>query len=300
MKKYYFKGNIVIVISLFIIIVTACDEQIVEKKGDVILPHNNPPQEWVNLNNPYDSVGEFHNNGLDYIIGYKAQFNCNDSLLLRDQLINYNSDYVCSLGIYEGINCISDLNGIALDYICLRHDETINEIINSQKVDNDAKTEMQDLKTIVESYTDSNNIDGLYNLIIDWEDEILQSNYSYDCKVQLLSSSSVIRYSLHYWNEERILGDLSVWATNPCGSIIKQKKDNIQNGKGSLQIFDCAWEWLKKNWEGVAACAISDGVGAYSGAKANPQDPVTGAVTGGIISTTLTAINWDWQSIRCP
>ncbi len=292
-----FPRFIVMLLFLFII---GCSEQRSDK--NVPINYNPPPSAWENPNNPYDTMGYHHNEGLDYIISYRESLSCNDSIVLKNQIISFSADYVCSLGWYDGQeDCNTYLESVGEDAFDLIMTYTLDEVIDSGAYNENSRIEMHNLIDLVENNPDSNDLDLVFEDIKDWEDDIINSNYCAACKKQLLGASSVIRYSLHYWSEEQDLGENSDWVLN-CSEIIFQKKDHTQTtilGKVFKNFFNSAAEWIEDNWDGLVACAFSDGSAFYYGARLDDQNPrndnLLQGLMFGVTSTVTTAIIWEWE-----
>jgi len=273
----------------------ACNEKPSELTKIPKGPDNYDPNlAWSNSNNPYDTIGDFHNQGLDYCLNFSEYFQCSDSILFRDQIIEQTSDFCCSLGWYTPEDsCSYYCEDYALNAILFRQEYTITEMIEYSAIDNDSKNEMLDLISIVEENTDSNNINLLYNAIKGWESDVINSNYSVGCKKQLLGSSSVLRYSLHYWNTQRLLGEESLWIL-PCDvSKMGYKNGRIQNWFTDVIDFVC------DNWDGILVTAVADADGFYYGAgldKQPQQEPNwLGGVICGVALSVATAEAWPWK-----
>jgi hypothetical protein len=266
--QYAIRGSIIMFCLFFIF---ACNEGSLKDQSTNnvnTLPQNDPPQEWENPNNPYDTIGYYHNEGEDYIISQSQYFNCNDTLLLIDQFCNYTADYYCSLGWYSGQgNCQSYAYNAAHDAIDVAHELTITEIIEEYAVDNDAENELSSLFDIIDGYHDSTQIDNIYTDIKNWETNVINAHFSTECEKQLLGTSSVLRYSIHYWTVQFSLGESNPWLV--CSeSLMNSKNDKILG----LSWYDCV---------GILVCAAADGIGFAEG-----------GLIGAISYTATAAVLW--------
>lgn len=187
------------------------------KEGKIINPNqaiNNSNSGFVTLSgtdsnwaqasnslNPDDSIGYLHNLGLQYILNNVAFGNLNDSTSYSTGIgfcaIKFGKDKASSLSLVYNL---SDLESIVNGYN--NYNYNFSQVIqNEANIDSTVKTH---LLSLIVNITDSNyayinNYDSLKSKIVNWENGIISSNISSTDKDVLLSSSSILRYSLLAW-----------------------------------------------------------------------------------------------------
>ena len=175
-----------------------------------------------------------------------------------DRYLLTNSLFIKSMKVEDTVKTLST-NPNTIDKILSDRDNNFQNIVRQTKCSDYAKTKLTDLFSLIITEKDNEALD--YNLlhtkIVDYEKKILDDKVLTDHdKKLLLMSTSIGRYSLHYWY------------TNA----------QLQNAR----IERKWWEWLL-----VGAADVAGGV---AGAEFGVAGAVAGAV--GASSGMATLLEW--------
>lgn len=201
-------------ILLIIIVIGSCDPKIIEHNKKAINNHQlisfginymdnlNP----ANLNNVIDSCGYYHNLILFNFISEHNFFESDTILFWRylDTLFQHlgNSNFMNSNQTVNSVifhHFVDSINGLSHDWI-----------LNNFSYSDYCRTKLNSLFGILHSHTDTTNttIDTIVNIINEikqWEGNVISelNFHTFDTNnhqaIQLLSASSIMRYSLCFW-----------------------------------------------------------------------------------------------------
>ncbi len=218
---------------------------------------------YENPNNPYDDVGQIHNDCIEYYNANRTYLGNNlDSL--KFDIADVTSDYMVTINpeniqvdikdyyfneAYKGFTDFSDYNP----------QQRVTDVLESSE----SQTLFNELVTIFGNVEDSDEfLQQLIDDIIVWEDEVISSpNISLNDQKVLLSISSILRHSGFLWNQHYNDPDSFIhdWNANNIPLELKDKKVVM------CWFWDDAIEWLSKNYQELTACAVSDGMGFVYG-----------------------------------
>lgn len=135
-----------------------------------------------NFTTPYDSIGIYHNLGLN---------NCKNSQSPIDCAISYGQSFFPEMFGQETISDIIDQAAYAA-----LHDSTnyVPEYLSTE-----GKSYSSQLISMIDDIEESNQIDETINDIIELESDISESGLSENEKQILLIASSVARHSFNFW-----------------------------------------------------------------------------------------------------
>lgn len=212
-----------------------------------------------NSKNEFDYVGRLHNELVDTYLKNNYSYKTNDELCKQiNDIASKNKNFISMVGSnnYQFDAKIID-NGI-IDF-----KNYFKNTINSQPLSEIGKQNSQKLVNyLFEKSFSKNNVTykELFDYIVNYEDDILKNtNLSKLDKQILLSSSSVARYSLFFW-------------------------DNHFNKNSSSQTTSSEgrswWQWVV-----IGVCDVG---GAIAGAAVNPGVAVTAGSAASTAAYTMT------------
>lgn len=211
---------------------------------------NNP----ANPLNPWDSVGIYHNQAMNYV---KQQSEGVDKTL--SNYLGFANDYVISLFDRRDTNLPSKLfTASAVESLLSDTTDFYERMINRSSFSRNGKSYLNELISYLKDTSNDNSTEycQLKERVMQVENEIQADEYlGSDEKDKLLMITSVARYSLFHWNNE-YQGRLSGGET---GTEKKRKW----------------WQWLIIGIADVAGGIVGATVGSPTGVGA-----VAGAVAG--------------------
>ena len=212
-----------------------------------------------NTKNKFDYVGKLHNEIVDTYL--KNNFSYQNSEELCNQINEIASKNNNFISIVGSDNFKADSKTIDLGINDFKN--YFKNIINNQPMSENGKQNSQKLVNyLFESGFSSNKVSyqELFDYIVSFENEIIISKNLTDLDKQvLLSSSSVARYSLYFWNNHF--------------------KNNNENQTTSSQGRSW-WQWVI-----VGACDVAGGI---AGAPGSPALAVTTAASASTAAYTMT------------
>ena len=250
-----------------IILITSCSKSNNKEINDlkfIKISDNNNWNHASNSNNPYDSIGYLHNVALKNTLELYQINELNVSNV-------YNSGIEFSKERF-GINSTDTLTQnytiATLGEINNFINENINfaEIIQETNIKENLKAPITELiiDILDTTYLYSSNYDSLKEKIIKWENNVISfNNFNNEDKLVLLSTSSILRYSLYSW-----------WTASIPN-----------NNQGYIKIG-----WIKKAI-GILATAASDAVAGSVGASMG--GPVGAIIVGASGSALAAAILYE-------
>lgn len=211
--------------------------------------------------NPWDSVGQIHNNELDYLLSLSGNWNSNvyDTLFLQ----------ATNFGVLElGQTRISIQNQITADtsylfpYIESNNgnlDSIVNDLLNDWSAGSNAKSYMRALIDTVLNSNDTINISPLISKIKTIESNINSSTtLTTDEKTCLFQVASTLRYSLHFWSTNT---NNPVWPNGGDAPILKKLR-----------------KWIKENAKPIVKIAVTD-ILVWLGVKHDMDGVLTAGLT---------------------
>ena len=234
--------------------------------------------------NPYDFVGEYHNEGLLYVLqSLKTEIQVEtrsiQTLLLEEEIQRLTESY-CERNILEnkGIQYPFDVEKYTiLNSFTLSNTRTI-----SQDCSNKVQYYLNKLLKCIKNPRDIKSLDEFNQMISRYEQEILQSNLTEEEEAIILVSYAVGRYSLKFWL------DVSDKSTSP---VIKTRSESFSDW-WSAKVTPAVAAIVEADILGAIAGATEGAIAGATGGTAVVPGPgtVTGAVSGAVAGGSTGAI----------
>ncbi|GHT53167.1 hypothetical protein AGMMS49982_15480 [Bacteroidia bacterium] len=238
----------------------------------------------TNINSDFETMGQEHNKGLDYIYEQlKKNQGSNDVTLrsassifdiVKDASVQFisESDYGINIEkekIYEIVNSTSEINSL--------RSATANNNLNTDVLVLTDKQQhyLNKYNKIIESLK-NNNIDPVIKKLNKFDIEVA-SNCTPEEAVPLFAASSVGRHSLQYWND-----NLYKWAAllNPDAKQAELALvPRLKSGTIEVNATEDDWQWFCNT---LISMGQSDGIGAAIGAGMGLPVGGVGAIPGGV------------------
>jgi hypothetical protein len=255
--------KILMVVIFLSILIFSCEKKEITKNNiepEIATWAKDPepvPEGWTNWSaaqnssNPFDSVGQIHNEALDYAITEAGGYNIllSDSLLYAKLVFGYYSTRYGShaagqFASYFPITLFQDLadnvrNGAPLQGISLSQD---------------VEDKLNDLFDVLEDTTrsDYDDYSSIKSIIVNWESDINSMSISANEKMYLFVAGSIARFSFLFWHKFYM-----TFEYDQCGTTSKKK----------LRW----WQWI--------IVGFADVVGGVAAGGWGPVGVVAGAAT---------------------
>lgn len=223
------------------------------------------------LTNPYESIGELHNQSLDYIISsLSASPTVNEILDLTASFVCINNDGITSPTIWQKANYKS-MGAYSLNaYLC--NDINRNPSSNKSSL---AYLYNKISITIMNSVSRNDVRNNLELLEID----LIKSDYSYEVLQPALIAIAVGKHSADYWNYQ--IDNIS---TSPWATYLHSNFPDLESG--AREIIDADIEAFLVT---ALVPVISPGV---DGTNTITYILVTALVTGVVASAVKVIMGW--------
>ncbi len=243
-----------------------------------------------NPQNPFDSIGYYHNIALDYFIEHKSLFETSDTALF----VNYTKNVLTPffLNDYNYLNfeiTQEESDSIIEFYLTEARFTEPDTIIKYYSISTTVESNLQNLFNYCKNYNDTTSFQPLITTIKNWESEIINGNLTTSEQEQLLKTSAILRWSLSYW--WAVCSDTNNSWYTVIFSRFSKGNQNLQ-GNGSKIMMPEGGKW----WVGVAYMGVSDALGYMIG---GPVGAATGSAAAGIyyfwdeIWGAIKSL-WDW------
>jgi len=247
MKKY----NYATLIIGFLLFNSSCkkdngqDNQTTQKsKEEIIIPLKSGGGTPIYKNplNPYDTLGQVHNDIALYIMGTQSSW----SSPIQDEIIGASMDYGNTnfgLSYYDMQTAITADTNRFRTYMNNNGNDfglVINDMISDWPGSTVAKTYLQSLFSTVLSYEDSTDLSSLMTSI-----KTIENNFASDFsvstteKANLYCVASILRHSAYLWDQQY-----------PFGSY----------GEPDVYLFKRFGEWLQAKWTKVLQVVCADAI----------------------------------------
>lgn len=209
---------------------------------------------YKNSSNPYDEIGQRHNDGLDFIYASHNNWgNPVDATLYAEairygvEVLGYSHDVLTTLTD----NYISSMD----NYMHVNNDEfdlAINNMIRDWNASDRARDLMDNLFSSVLNSSSTATVEGIVTNIKSIENEIGNSNgLTNPEKKSLYMAASILRHSLYYWNTN----PPTEWSDDTPPMLFKKIREWIREHQREIKIAcaDAAIIILAPTPLGVAA-----------------------------------------------
>lgn len=270
-------SKLIMFISIFTILYGCSNENTFDTSD------NFQDQEKEDFHNPYDFVGEYHNEGLLYVFSkLEKDFSTNTRSLQMDQksqatnitdtthvnkikqiISSYSNEYPLT---YKGkqypfIRCYpTPLSQISPSTRSFTFQYTIN-----------VQNYLTEFENLITSPTDIYSIDDFMQAINEIEQEIYNSDMSEEEKTILLLSYAVGKYSFQFWTN---IADKRISAP-----IAKTRSESFADW-WSQHVTPVVYSIVKSDFAGAATGALEGLITGASGGSVVAPGP--GTVTGGV------------------
>lgn len=287
-KKRTFRSVVLLINILFCgICIQSCDKD----DFDLSDNSNESPQSFntnvnfsPNVTNPYDFIGKYHNDGLQFVIDkYKKSPKLKSEQELNEQIKDLVISYMKEYDTFTSSNIKTSLNSSGFDII-----DKIN--LNQIRLKNENLFSIKKQQIYYEKLMNvfNNNISSpqiLINYFNEIEDNIIKDEkLTEEEKSQLLITSAVAKYSSIFWIEVLLEND-----NRGKGVRLKDGSESNWNFSDWWQntFMPKAEEVVKADFGGAASGAIMGAlVGGVGGTIAAPGPGtitvgISGAMVGG-------------------
>ena len=240
------------------------------------------------FSNPYDYLGQQHNDILDY-----AYANMSLPAISEDDLFAIIEAYFTTLSIYTVEGVFDSTKAIMHDF---EDDEDLYSSFTNKGMSSGFNDYFEDIDNLLTSCTTEADF---YLSMRSLESSINASGLSNTEKGILLASSAIYRYSAYYWTTA---GRIADWETKAEGSVAFYKSADRQ------VIYDETGPFFKEHipnlpnayFSGWRDIVRADGHGAIQGGVAGIIGGVGGAISSGLlwgagssVDNALTQL-WHW------
>lgn len=214
-----------------------------------------------NPNNPFDSVGIYHNEILSYLdsLDLLTKENINNITAIKDAVDDWGTANFSQTNILDTSTMKSITEDVWQgDYL---------SYIESSNFSDTAKGMLSDLfgTMLSDSLGEIFTYCNASSIIVDFEDSVSESRLSGSEKMYLLEIASIYRYSLYYWTD------------------YYEYLDGLNGGQ--MQTMGIG-KWLSKHWKAIVG-GTADAIGAAAGISASIIGTVT--VIAGVNAAILAA-----------
>ncbi len=221
-----------------------------------------------NIVNPYLSIGDLHNQGLDFIGQNLLSFEKIPNK--TNILITLSSNFVSRTNIFGNVslNNLEATASYAMDYVLLdKYPKgfTQEQLIYAKKAE-----------AIFDSYENPFDNFDLINQEIDIQvKDVINSNLTENEQIPILSGLAVAKFSLYYWNEQ-ISNPKSYWA----------QINDLQ----AIQNPNLKLNWPKINWGKVLKADVKGAIAGFIRDFLGANAALTGTITGAIANSAAELI----------
>jgi len=283
------KKNVIIVILLIGFILSSCVKNDIQEYS---YKNQFGPDFYTNPNNPYDYVGQIHNNLIEYYNDHRIYNGTNfDSLIY--EMVDLMSDYLVAINPDSIEFNVKQyyFNGINNEVYSFLNGRTNKNIIESVGTNDYFKEKACELQTFVGFASDNGyNNSQIVDSIKIYENNIINDpNLSQTEKYQLLSQSSIARHSLKLWSSY-LYDPNSSWNLYPINSRLPSQYEEPVFG-----IFGKICKWLT----GIITLVIPTtperaliGVGVDAGVGLISQNPWAAGGVSCVSVIVMNLLNW--------
>ncbi len=226
--------TLIFIIFLSIFALISCNEKVViqNKDNEILISSITYSVNPSNCNNPYDSIGYYHNEGLEYIINNASSFTC-DSVVLKNELRSLVDTFLVNNDDYTPSYLDMSLPGNYYDDFW---DNTrfydFDEMMNFYSINANVKAGAEKIIDYVKLLDSNYSVTEILDSIKTYETDVINSILTSYEKEQILKAASVGRYSLVYWNDI-VEGGTSDWL-----GFLNCEYSNQNGGKGNISFFE--------------------------------------------------------------
>lgn len=204
-------------------IITDGNEKIIQ------FPCNRPNPAFED--NPFDIIGDLHNQTLDYIRLNKARIPDEDLTAMKESIFTLASEYLCNFVVKPDnnsgtFNCIEKIKETAIDKYDEHCELTFDEIYVLEKL-NSLQIEFMDKIVALAQNAKQMGITNFIEEVKLVEKDILKSQLNHEQRAVPLINASIARHSALYWYNE----------TN--NGFVGWSKENFEEPGGSESGTDC-------------------------------------------------------------
>jgi hypothetical protein len=240
---------------------------------------------FANPNNPYDSMGIFHNNALNYIAAHKV------GTLDTTQLFALTRQYVWGAEIPDSVT-----RHLRVETAIARYGDSVFNLLVRSTLSRSYFARV-DSAVLNPSLSDTSIIDSIVGI----ENELaLNSHITTSEKGWIFCYAAVVRYSTAYWfgSDTSAWGSLSHFSKSPVITATKQKGSiALGDGQGFMQGMVEGFI-VGGVAGGIVGSAIGGPPGTVGGAAGGAvQGSLTGGVAGAALGSIKAAfdIHWPWE-----
>lgn len=194
----------------------------------------------ANPDNPYDQIGYYHNEGVTYVLNITG----NSNPVASSEIAALSNQYGLQTFNINGTATAADIDEVVNDGI-----NEYTSIIDQYSVSDKARAYLYQLMAIFDDPSETDEVEycPLKDRIVALESTVLQDGTLNNTeRRQVLSATSVARYSLYYWMNYDFPSDntarLPKWLKNLWNNYVKPvaKADGIAAATGVIKGHDDA------------------------------------------------------------